>query len=118
MGSIGVEDVGCSLQAGPWPGPLLSMRILGPAEEVEGVVPKGGAGFAYYGQGFGLQETREIQKVGFLAEREENGSRAVFEISTWKQCNPVLGEVVCETGSTVLIFLGCDAGSDYSAASC
>ena len=109
-GGVGVEDVFCCAQAGPGAGPLLGVGVFGAAEEVEGVVAEGGAGFADDGEGLGLGEARQVEEVGFLPEGVEDGAGAELDLGGGEDGHGAGGQAEGELGAAVGVLLGGDAG--------
>lgn len=113
-GVICIKDVGGGGEAGARTGPLFFFGIFGSAEEVEGVVPVGGAGAADDGDGVLLDEAGEVEEVGFLPVGEEDGAGAVLEVGGGEDDGAVFGEGACEGGAAVGVLLGGDAGGDLA----
>lgn len=66
--------------------------VFGAAEEGKQIVLGAGAGFADYGEGFGLEEAGEVEEVGVLTVGVENGAGAVFEVGGGEESHAVGGE--------------------------
>ncbi len=77
------------------------------------VVARLGARLPDHGEGLGLGEAGEIEEVGALAVRVEDGARPELHLGRPEDGHRAGGKSRRESGTALVVFMGRDAGRDW-----